>query len=87
MNDDLVAIPCPTFEEYPVQPEDQSPSELIDCPYCEKKMWISVKKKNVITVSEALGKDIFIACHRCFIPVMESEGMFGKHTKFTKVKL
>lgn len=35
----------PPLSDYEKPPEDQSHSELFDCPKCNEKMWLSEKKK------------------------------------------
>jgi hypothetical protein len=65
-NKELAIIICPTFSEFPEQPSDQSKCELIDCPLCINKMWLSQKKKILFIFSENINKDIFLGCYDCF---------------------
>ena len=62
---DLVVIPCPNFAKFKIQPDDQSKCELIDCPMCGEKMWLSEKKMGVLEISRVLDKDIVIGCYDC----------------------
>lgn len=48
MKDKINLIPCPPLSLYETQPRDQSLSEIVDCPHCNKKMWLSEKKKSLI---------------------------------------
>lgn len=63
---DAVIIVCPPYPEYKNAPEDQSHSELFDCPKCKQKMWLSEKKKGVLMFSSCLNKEIILACYDCF---------------------
>jgi len=62
---DLVVVMCPPLSEYKEAPEDQSHSELFDCPKCKNKMWLSEKKKGVLMFSSCLDNDILLACYHC----------------------
>lgn len=69
MNDktqDLVVLFCPSLSKYPKQPSDQSLCKLIDCPDCKESMGLSQKKEEVMTIAEAAGKEILLACYICF---------------------
>lgn len=41
-------IMCPSLKRFPVQPQDQSLSKLIDCPHCGLQAWLSEKKQNLM---------------------------------------
>ena len=64
--DDLVIVCCPNYPDYQEQPSDQSEAELIDCPLCENKMWLSKIKKELLLSNMLLNKDIFSSCYECF---------------------
>ncbi len=60
---DEYIIMCPSLLLYPEPPKDQPGCELDNCPYCNKKMWISKKKR---ALREALAKKpLIVACYDC----------------------
>jgi len=66
MNDEVYVF-CPPLSLYPEQPKDQSHCELVDCPECSQKMWVSDKKKGMMKFAETLGRKIIILCYPCFM--------------------
>ena len=60
-----VIIACPPYPQYENAPEDQSHCELFECPKCKEKMWLSEKKKGVLTFASCLNKKIILACYNC----------------------
>ena len=58
---------CPPLKDYPEQPSDQSKCELIDCPICNEKMWLSEKKQYWLGLSKGMDREIFLACYPCFM--------------------
>ncbi len=72
-NKDLVILMCPPYPEYKTPPEDQSHSELFDCPKCNEKMWLSEKKKGVIMFASCLDKEILLACYSCIKKIVEAD--------------
>ncbi len=77
MNKDCVIIICPPYPQYKKAPDDQSHSELFDCPKCKEKMWLSVKKKGAIMFASFIEKEIILACYDCIeIMVQEQPGLF-----------
>lgn len=64
---DMCLIFCAPLNAYPNQPKDQSKCELIDCPVCNEKMWLSEKKKYWLGMSKGMDRDIFLACYPCFM--------------------
>ncbi len=75
---DLVLIPCPDLSTYPEQPKDQSKCEAVLCKKCGNKMWLSEKKKTVINLSEAMGKELFVAYYPCILEAAH-EGICINH--------
>ena len=65
-NDNTIFIFCAPYPKYKNQPKDYSQSELSTCPLCENKMWLSIKKKQIIKTASELKKDIFLSCYDCF---------------------
>ncbi|HWW39646.1 MAG TPA: hypothetical protein VNZ46_10060 [Pedobacter sp.] len=63
---DLIIIACPPYSLYKKAPEDQSHSELVDCPICKLKMWLSEKKKELILMHTTIGDEIQLICYKCF---------------------
>jgi hypothetical protein len=79
---DVVVIFCPPLSKYPVQPTDQSKCEIIECPDCNKSMWLSEKKKAVMTMSKAMGKEIIMNCYLCMENKVKSRPeIFLNHTR------
>jgi ssDNA-binding Zn-finger/Zn-ribbon topoisomerase 1 len=71
MSNDLVMVMCPPYPEYDKAPENQSQSELRDCPKCKNKMWLSQKKKGDLMFYSCIGKDIILACYYCITKMTE----------------
>lgn len=65
MNNDTVIIMCPPHSDYTEPLEDQSHSELFDCPKCKEKMWLSQKKKGVLMMASCINKKIILGCYHC----------------------
>lgn len=63
---DLIIIACPSYSLYKKSPDDQSYSELADCPICKLKMWLSEKKKELILMHTTKGDEIQLICYNCF---------------------
>lgn len=73
MSNDLVIIMCPPLSDYEEQPEDQSHCELFDCPKCNKKMWLSQKKKGLMLFAACLEKEILLACYHCITQLAKDD--------------
>lgn len=86
MINDLVAIMCPPFADYPEQPTDMSKCILVDCPICNNKMWLSEKKQIAKEFSEAIEKIVFLACYDCFAKEMSKLKDTGEVTDLTEFK-
>lgn len=87
-NKDLVIIPCPPYSDFPDQPPDQSKSELIDCPLCKNKMWLSEKKKTTMLIAEQFNKDILMACYTCLNKfIKENKDLFKKAKEVKAVNI
>ena len=59
----IILLMCPNVKNYPVPPSDQPGCEKKPCPFCNKKMWVS-EKKRAITL-ELSEEKIVIACYPC----------------------
>jgi hypothetical protein len=82
MSKELVVLFCAPLSDYPEQPKDISKFELVDCPHCKKPMWLSEKKKALVTLSKALDKDIIFACFICFTEIAKKNPeLFANHTR------
>ena len=73
MSNDAVMVMCPPSPEYKEAPEDQSHSELFDCPKCKNKMWLSQKKKGVLMFASCIGKEIILACYNCITKMAKED--------------
>ena len=73
MGNDLIIVMMPSYSQYKTAPEDQSESELRDCPKCKEKCWLSEKKKGALMFASLIGKDILLACYDC-ITKMAKDG-------------
>lgn len=62
---DLVIFPCPPLSLFKEAPKDQSESQLVDCPDCKKKMWLSEKKKGLLISCVVSNTDIVLKCYDC----------------------
>ena len=72
---------CPPYPQYKEAPSDQSRCELFDCPKCKSKMWLSEKKKGVLTFASCMNRDILLACYDCIKEVAENEPeLFADHS-------
>jgi hypothetical protein len=63
---DVVVLFCAPLSQYPEQPTDVSKCRLIDCPHCQKPMWLSQKKEGIIALAKSMEKEIILACFICF---------------------
>ena len=70
---------CAPHDGYPEPPPDYSAAELIDCPECHKKMWLTVKKKAVIKLCDQAKRPVLLLCFHCFMKKAE-EGFFNHET-------
>lgn len=71
---DIHIFICPPLAEYPQAPSDHSASELIDCPKCNEKMWLSIKKKNMIKKIKKNKTELFLGCYSCFVKFAQENG-------------
>lgn len=67
----LFVIAGTPFRDFPQPPSDQPGSELVKCPQCNKKMWLSKKKRQMILSMN----DLFVACWYCILE-MQFNGDF-----------
>jgi hypothetical protein len=63
-DNDKIFVFCPPLSKYPTQPANQSICTISYCPKCNKKMWLSEKKKNLI--EKFKHKEITLTCYDCF---------------------
>lgn len=54
---------CPPLSQYPKPPDDQPGCRLVECIHCNKQMWLSAKKVNMIE-SGIPENNVF--CYECF---------------------
>jgi hypothetical protein len=79
---DIVVLFCPPLSLYQEPPTDLSKCELVDCPSCENKMWLSEKKKLLKEFSIAMEKEIINECYICFAKRARSDpGIWGNHVR------
>lgn len=52
---------CAPLRSYPIAPKDQPGCEVIDCPHCGSKAWVSLKKRNLM----AELKHFEVYCYDC----------------------
>ena len=62
---ELRIICCPPLSLYETPPKDHSKSELDECPICKKKMWLSEKKKALISCWREKNLELFLSCYLC----------------------
>jgi hypothetical protein len=60
-----IIVTCAPYPEYEEQPKDQSKCELVDCPHCSNKMWLSVNKKKLMDISIVSNDRVMLYCYRC----------------------
>jgi hypothetical protein len=66
-------IVCPPLSEYQEQPVDQSVSTLENCPQCEQKMWVSVKKKLAAKEAKKNNHELWMMCYTCMMKAVEED--------------
>ncbi len=76
MSKDCAVVIYPPYPEYKEAPDDHSASELFDCPKCDKKMWLSEKKKGILLFNSCLDNDIVLACYDCIKKIAEEDPEF-----------
>ena len=81
-NENMAIIMCPPLSLYPEQPSDISKCELVDCPKCNEKMWLSEKKKEWEKISMMMGKEILKCCFNCLKKIVrENPEMIKSHVR------
>ncbi len=58
-------IPCPPVAQYREAPTDQPGSEQQNCKYCEKPMWVSQKKRDII--ARYKESELNVRCYNCML--------------------
>lgn len=81
----LVVIVCPPLSYYPEAPKDQSYSELVDCPKCSNKMWLSAKKKALLEVHSMFNDEILLACYNCFTKIVRKGPEYWEASEMLKI--
>ncbi len=61
----LAIVICPPYPQFEEGPSDQSRCQLVECPHCKNKMWLSEKKKGVIQFAAVMCKRLLISCYDC----------------------
>lgn len=85
-NNTAVIISAPQ-ELYAAPPKDYSKSRLVNCPHCEKPMWLSEKKEAAMDFAIAVGRDILQACFICFDQIARDNIEWFKKEDFTQINL
>lgn len=67
---------CPPVSKYSLPPSDHSASTTIDCPICNQKIWISIKKQSLKKEWESMNRKMIIACYTCIME-MAKDGVFS----------
>jgi hypothetical protein len=77
----IIAIFCPSLSLYSKQPSDQSICELVNCPECNLSMWLSEKKKIILSPAkkEKENVEIVFACYDCFQKKVNANFDFWKN--------
>jgi len=76
----LFVFMCPTLSDYKKPPKKELDSELFDCPKCNKKMWLSKKKKKALLFAALLNQDIMLGCYYCIKKQTEGEPVLFKNS-------
>jgi hypothetical protein len=67
--ENIALIACWDFKTFPKAPNIAdptiSPCKLVRCPVCTKKMWLSRKKDECMSICNDLGKRIIYRCYPC----------------------
>ncbi len=66
MIENVCVLFCPPLSKFKEQPIDMSRCELVDCPKCNEKMWLSEKKKSIKLFCEENKKEFIFCCYDCF---------------------
>lgn len=85
MTDYLATIICPPFAHYKQQPSDMSKCELVDCPTCNEKMWLSEKKKEILHYHEMLSHEILCECYICFTRRVKDDPKIMQECKMSRI--
>jgi len=80
-------MPCPPLSRYPEPLKDQSHAELIDCPKCKEKMWITDKKNGALMFASFLNQDILLGCYDCIEKHAEENASAMSMSKSSRVDL
>jgi hypothetical protein len=80
---DTLLIFCPPLSKYPQQPKDMSKCTLEPCPKCNKEMWLSEKKKELI--KDKKDMELILSCYDCFIEFAQDKK--NKHILENHIKI
>jgi transcription elongation factor Elf1 len=72
---------CPPLSIFPIAPKDQPRCTEINCPHCNKHMWISEKKRAIKDSCKKDGKDILLACYVCFAKLVIDNPELRDHVR------
>jgi hypothetical protein len=67
----LFIIPGMPLKDFPIAPTDQPGCKLVTCNHCNKKMWLSEKKRILIMEHP----EPFVACWHCLLEMAEKGDM------------
>lgn len=71
----LGIIMCPSLKRYPEAPKDQPGCEVINCPHCGLKAWVSEKKRILM----AGLKHFEVYCYDCLEDKARTDKEFFKN--------
>jgi hypothetical protein len=90
MNNDMAIIFCLSLREFPIKPDDVSPSIPVPCPLCNNAMWLSEKKKFWLEKCRKDKRDVLYCCSDCLpreCSRMSENGDVDENTNFVKVEI
>jgi hypothetical protein len=83
---DALAIMCPPLADFKEQPKDQSHCDLVNCPVCGEKMWLSDEKKKAIFICLIKNKRLICGCYRCIEKMTQKEFMEFDHIELINIR-
>ncbi len=77
---EVYVIMAPPLSQYPEQLSDQSKCELVNCPKCKNKIWLSIKKKELM--KKFNPEQILLRCYDCLTKMaLENPQDFARSTR------
>jgi len=70
----IMVVMCPPFSKYPIPPDDQPGCVEEICNHCKNKMWVSAKKRLII--SAAPIERLLVACYDCIEKMAKAQVPF-----------